>query len=66
MTKKSRQEFNPKTAGGQFPPSPCVFSKNESSKERVKHWFFVTFIIIIIRHIFSENFIEITQVVQKI
>ena len=31
--------------GGQFdpPPSPFGFSKNVSSKERVKPWFFVTF-----------------------
>ena len=44
----------------------CGFSKNVSSKERVKLWFFVTFNIII-SHIFPENFIEITtQVVQKI
>ena len=47
--------------GVQFDPL-VVF---ESSKERVKPWFFVT-LIIIISHIFPENFIEITQVVQKI
>ena len=45
-------------------PPPCGFSKNVSSKERVKPWCFVTFNII--SHIFSENFIEIPQVVQKI
>ena len=57
--------INPKTAGGdQFDP-PCGFSKTVSSKERVKHCFFVTFNIII-RHVFPENFIEIPQVVQKI
>ena len=59
--------FNPKTAGGgQFDPSsPCGFSKNVSSKERVKPWFFVTFNIIL-SNIFPENFIEFPQVVQKI
>ena len=41
------------------------FSKNVSFKERVKPCFFVTFNIII-RYIFSENFIEIPQVVQKL
>ena len=49
---------------GQFNP-PCGFSKNVSSKEKVKPCFFVTFNIII-SHIFLENFIEIPQVVQKI
>ena len=44
---------------------PCGFSKNVSSKERVKPWFFMTFNIII-RHTFPENFIEILQVVQKL
>ena len=47
------------------PLPPCGFSKNVSSEERVKSWFFVTFNIII-SHILSENFIEIPQVVQKI
>ena len=51
--------------GGQFDPSPLWFSKNVSSKERVKPWFFVTFNIIL-RHMFPENFIEFPQVVQKI
>ena len=41
------------------------FSKNVSSRERVKPWFFVTFNIII-SYIFPENVIEIPQVVQKI
>ena len=41
------------------------FSKNVSSKERVKPWFFVIFNIII-GHIFPENFIETPQVFQKI
>ena len=62
-------EFNPNTAGvreGQIdPPPPCGFSKNVSSKDRVKPWFFVTFNIIM-RHIFPENVIEIHQVVQKL
>ena len=48
---------------GQFDP-PWGFSKNVSSKERVKCWFFVTFNII--SHIIPENFIEIPQVIQKI
>ena len=43
----------------------CGFSKNVSSRERVKPSFFVTFNIII-SHIFPENFIEVTQLVQKI
>ena len=62
--------FNPKTAwGGQiYPlplPPPYGFSKSVSSKESVKPSFFVA-LNIIIRHIFSENFIEIPQVVQKL
>ena len=52
-------------SGGQFDPPPCGFSKNVSSKERVKPWFSVTFNIII-SHTFPENFIEIPQVVQRI
>ena len=44
---------------------PCGFSKNVSSKERVKLWFFANFKIIL-RHIFPENFIEFLPVVQKI
>ena len=51
---------------GQFDlPPPCGFSKNISSEEMVKFWFFVTFNIII-RQIFPENLIEVPQVVQKI
>ena len=54
--------------GGQFDPS-CVFS-NESAKEIVNSWFFVTFNFltfnIIISHIIPQNFIEIPQVFQKI
>ena len=46
-----------------FPP--CGFSKNVSSKERLKPWFFVNFNIIL-KHIFPENFIEFPQFVQKI
>ena len=46
-----------------FPP--CGFSKNMSSRNRVKPCYFVTFNIIL-RHIFPENFIEFPQVVQKI
>ena len=56
---KSLKAFNP-----QFDPS-CVFSKNVSSRERVKPWFFLTFNIII-SHIFPENFIEIILAVQRI
>ena len=36
---------------------PCGFSKNLSSKERAKPWFFVTFNIVL-KYIFPENFIE--------
>ena len=43
----------------------CGFSKNLSSKENVKPWFFVT-INIILKYIFPENFIEFPLVVQKI
>ena len=56
--------INPKTAGGSI-WHPCGFSKYVSSKERVKPWFFVTFNIIL-KHIFPENFIEFSQVFQKI
>ena len=66
-----KNELNPKTAGGegrgQFdppPPHPCGFSKNLSSKERVKPCFFL--FDFIISHIFPENFIEIPQVFQKL
>ena len=41
------------------------FAKNVSSKERVKSRFFVTFNIIL-KYIFPNNFIEFSQVVQKI
>ena len=53
-----------KRMAGQFDPS-CGFSKNASCKERVKPWSFVTFNVII-RRIFPGNFIEISQVVQKL
>ena len=43
----------------------CVFSKNVSSKERMKPRIFITFNIII-SDIFPENFIEIRQVAQKL
>ena len=69
------QIFNPKTAGGGVNLTPltplprplllCSFSKNLSSKEKVKSCFFVTFNIIT-SHIFPEDFIKIPQVVQKI
>ena len=51
--------------GSIWPLTPCGFSENVSSKERVKPWFFVTFSVIL-RHIFPENFIEFSLVVQKI
>ena len=58
--------INSKTAGEGVNLTPsCGFSKNVSSKGRVKPWFFVTFNIII-RHVFPENFIEISLVVQKL
>ena len=57
--------INPKTTGGKVNLTPCGFSKNVSSKEMVKPWFFVTFNIIA-RYIFPGNFIEIPQVIQKI
>ena len=62
--------IRPKTAEGKgggesIWPLPCGFSKNVSSKERAKPWFFVTFTIIL-RHTFPENFMEFPQVVQKI
>ena len=41
-----------------------VVSKNVSSRERVKSCFFMTFNIII-SHIFPQNFIDISQVIQK-
>ena len=50
--------------GGQLDLS-CSFFKNVFSRERMKPWFFVTFNIIII-HIFPENLIGISQIVQKI
>lgn len=34
--------------GDKFEPPPCGFSKNISSKERVKPWFFVTFKLLIL------------------
>ena len=45
------------------PPPPLWFVV--SSKEKVKPRFFVTFNIIL-KHVLPENFIEFTQVVQKI
>ena len=64
-----RMSINPQKAGGwgkrvNLIPL-CGFSKNASSRERVKPWLFVTFNIII-SHIFLENFMEISQIVQKI
>ena len=56
--------FTQKRLGNQF-DSLCCFSKNVSSRERVKTCFFVTFDIIV-SHIFPENFIEIPHVGQNI
>ena len=50
-----------KLKGSQF-DLPCGFSKNVSSRKRVKHCFFVAFNIISIE-IFPKNFFEIPQVV---
>ena len=50
---------------GSIWPTPCVFSKIVSSKERVKSCSFGTFDIIT-SHTFRENFIKISQVVPKI
>ena len=50
---------------GQFDARVFRFSKIVSSKERVKPWFFVT-LNIILKHTFPKNFIEFSQVVQKI
>ena len=46
-------------------PPRCGFSKNVSSKERLKPWFFATFNVIT-SHTFTENFIKISKVVQKL
>ena len=46
-------------------PPPVVFRKLYLLNREWNHGFFVTFKIII-RYIFSENFIEIPQVVQKL
>ena len=43
----------------------CGFSKNASSRERIRPWCFVTFNIII-SQFFPENLIKIPQLVQKI
>ena len=51
--------------GGCQIDTPRGFSKNVSSKDRVKLWLFVTFIIIS-KQVFPENFIEFPQVVQQI
>ena len=48
----------------QFDPH-CDFSKNVSSKDRVRPSFFVTFNINL-KHIFPKNFIEFPEAVQKI
>ena len=60
--------LNPKKVGegvNLTPLSICKFSKNVSSKQRLKPCVFVTFNIII-SYIFPENFIELPQVVQNI
>ena len=72
MQIKAQQKINPKTGGWRrwfhfdTPPPPlCCFSKNVSSKERVKPCLFVT-LNTILRYIFPKNLIEFPQVVQKI
>ena len=45
--------------------APCGFLKIISSRERLNPWSFVTFIIIV-SHIFPQNFVKTAQVVQKI
>ena len=58
--------LNPKTVWGVSQLAIlCGFSKNVFFRERVESWFFVTFNIII-NDIFAENFIEVSQLVQKI
>ena len=64
MVKRLKNGGRGEEEGCQFDP-PCRFSKNISSKERVKTCFFRTFNIII-SHIFPENVIESPQIVQKI
>ena len=51
--------------GVQIDPPPCGFSKNVSSKDRVKPCFIVAFNITL-KRIFPENFIGFSKVVQKI
>ena len=55
---------NPKTAEGSIWPPAIWFFENVSSKERVKPYFL--WLLILSWHIFPENFIEISQGVQKI
>ena len=62
---RCNKTISPKTARGSIWPLPCGFSKNISSKERVKLWFFVTFNIIL-GHIFRDIFVDLPQDVQKI
>ena len=57
--------FHPKSAVGVNLIPSCSFSKHVFSKERLKHWFPVTFNIIT-SYVFNENFVEIPQLVQKI
>ena len=56
--------FNRKTSGESQIDPPCGFSKNVSSKERLKPWFFVTFNIILM-DIFPENFLGLVRVRRK-
>ena len=71
MEIEAQQKINPKTGGWRrwfhfdTPPPLCCFSKNVSSKERVKPYLFVT-LNTILRYIFPKNSIEFPQVVQKI
>ena len=51
--------------GGQFDPF-CGFLKNVSNKEIVNYCCFFVAFNLIMNNIFPENFIKISQVVQKI
>ena len=60
-----KQHFNPKKVDPQFGPPKMYISERERETEREKPCFYATFNIII-SHIFPENLIEMSQVVQKI
>ena len=65
LYKKDFQEVNPKKLIP-LKLTPMLFFQNYIfQREALKPWFFVTFNTII-RHIFSENSIEISQVIWKV